>query len=402
MKKINLLLLISLLILTLLTVSCLSSGYAVEKDPFEAEFEGILNGFKDRLKTVKDQKTYNVVLLEKDKEMTDLQKKIETAKAKKPLSENQIMVYGKVLSQLRLFDQAYKQFELLISKKSPLTNLVKFELAKIMLQQARVNEAAGYFGEIENKLEKNDDYMMVLFAVAASSSNPAKKIDYSQKFIDLTAKKPEMLPYRIQCYDNMANAEKERGNLPKSIQLLEKAITLSKVPQEKKQLENTLKQFKLLNQPAPEISAETWFNSSPIKLSALKGKAVIIDFWATWCTPCRILMPTLQECYHLFKDKGLVVIGFTRIQGFYTDDKEDKGKVSADEEKRLTKDYVTRLDVKYPIAIANGRNAFDTYGVGALPTMVLIDRKGNIRDFRIGWEKKEALEERIRKLIDLN
>ena len=86
---------------------------------------------------------------------------------------------------------------------------------------------------------------------------------------------------------------------------------------------------------------------------------MIIDFWAPWCPPCRKVIPTLAKDFNELKDKGLVVIGFTKLYGSYRDETQNKGKVEADEEKALIRGFVERNGLKYPIAIAANGEAFD-------------------------------------------
>src|SRR4051794_9012960 len=74
----------------------------------------------------------------------------------------------------------------------------------------------------------------------------------------------------------------------------------------------------LIGKPAPEIPAgDVNINGKAMKLSEFKGKVVLVDFWAVWCGPCIAGMPTLREWQDEYKDKGLVILGVTELEGKY-------------------------------------------------------------------------------------
>ncbi len=101
-------------------------------------------------------------------------------------------------------------------------------------------------------------------------------------------------------------------------------------------------------------------------LSKLKGKVVIVDFWATWCPPCKREVPHLVNFYEKYKDKGLLVLG-----------------VSA-EEKQTLETFRKENNVTYPILLGNNE-VFQKFGVRSIPHTIFIDKKGNIRKTQVGY-----------------
>ncbi len=121
-----------------------------------------------------------------------------------------------------------------------------------------------------------------------------------------------------------------------------------------------------------------------LKLSEYEGEVVMINFWATWCGPCRQEMPALEQLYQKYKDLGFVILG-----------------VNIDEDSSKTKDFLAKRPVNFPVLYDTKKQVSDLYNVVAMPTTYLIDRDGKLRyyhrSYKPGYEQKYA--EQIKTLI---
>jgi thiol-disulfide isomerase/thioredoxin len=148
---------------------------------------------------------------------------------------------------------------------------------------------------------------------------------------------------------------------------------------------------------APDISAVEWIDRPAASLSDLRGQVVLLDFWATWCAPCRATLPRLEKTYRTYKDQGLVVIGLTNFDGHAEGKSLTRG-----QELDYLRDFKKRLGLSYGFAVSEeGRNDI-RYGVSSIPTTFLLDRRGVVRFISIGSSDVEAaaLNRMIKKLIE--
>jgi thiol-disulfide isomerase/thioredoxin len=149
--------------------------------------------------------------------------------------------------------------------------------------------------------------------------------------------------------------------------------------------------------PLPELVVNEWIDRAPVKLSELRGKVVLLDFWAHWCGPCRITLPKLTQWHQTYKDKGLVILGLTRYFGHG-----NQRPMTPVEELVYLRDFKKRNGLPYGVLVEKGTVNDFNYGVNSIPMSFLIDRQGRLRYISPGAseEELEALSTMIKKLVD--
>jgi len=136
------------------------------------------------------------------------------------------------------------------------------------------------------------------------------------------------------------------------------------------------------------------------KSSDLKGKVVLLDFWAMWCTTCQVSFPHWRELKSKYGDKGLEIVGVTRFYG--RSDKQES--LSPPQELQSLYDFKNKQSLTYPIAIGRIDDVTneERFGITGLPTVILIGRQGNIRFIRQGVGDYRELERKIVQLLSEN
>lgn len=132
----------------------------------------------------------------------------------------------------------------------------------------------------------------------------------------------------------------------------------------------------LANQPAVGFALKN-LEGDTVSLNALQGKVVVLDFWATWCPPCRRTMPHLERLSTELKEQGVAVVG-----------------VSA-EETGVVKSYIKKQNFTFPILLDAKREVNRRYGIRAIPTTLVIDRQGVIRSHFVGAPSEERLRQAV-------
>ena len=139
---------------------------------------------------------------------------------------------------------------------------------------------------------------------------------------------------------------------------------------------------KMQGQPAPDFSLAS-LDGKTLKLSDYKGKAVLLNFWATWCEPCKIEMPWFVQLQQQYGPQGLQVLGVAM------DDTDPKD----------IKEFAQKMGVNYPIVVGKEAVGDEYGGIPYLPSTFYIDREGKVVDRVFGLVSRSEIEDNIKKAL---
>jgi len=133
---------------------------------------------------------------------------------------------------------------------------------------------------------------------------------------------------------------------------------------------------------APNFSLMT-SSGQTVELKKLQGKAVVVNFWATWCGPCRAEIPGMAEIYGKYKDKGVEIVGVSL---------DDRGW-------SVVNPFVQKLGIPYPVVLGNDQVVQAYGGIDAIPTTFFVDKKGTVVKKHVGYMSKDDFEKILRSVL---
>ena len=339
---------------------------------------------------------YSIINREADSLRKEFLKKYENTK----LTEDTEYWRAKALLDMGKLDEALEKANWIIDQNGELLSEAKLLKVLILLSKDDYQTALKTFQEIEDKIKKNEDYFKALLRLIWATEDIDTEETLCEKFVhenNIPEKYKRYVPY---IYENLADIARERGNLKQSQKILQDAIAkLKEKGETTSSLEYSLKKLNLIGTTAPPLEAKYWLNSPALNVNRLRGKILIIDFFAPWCGPCRAVIPHLVKLHDKYKTKDIIIIGYTRLYGTYRDDIRKVENVSPDEEVKLIDEFLKRFKIKYPVAVATDKTVFEAYGVRGIPTIFIIDKDGKIYDFKVGSGNEKVMEDKVKKLL---
>ncbi|MGD9935049.1 MAG: redoxin domain-containing protein [Dehalococcoidia bacterium] len=193
-----------------------------------------------------------------------------------------------------------------------------------------------------------------------------------------------------------AQVRGQRGQRSDAVYFLQRQLEIYKDTSIHKRIQKNVNLLSLEGQRAPTLDRSEFIGTPPPTLEDLKGKVLVLFFWAHWCPDCKIQGPILSEFLDQYANQGLVVVAPTQRFGYVA----GGAPAGPAEELRYIEQvrnsyYGFLADLPVPVSEANHK----LYGVSSTPTVVLVDRQGIVRLYHPGRLTKEELEQQLRPLL---
>ncbi|WP_425616448.1 redoxin family protein [Anatilimnocola sp. NA78] len=285
---------------------------------------------------------------------------------------------------IKLIDEV----EATLAKHAPTSDATKASTARMQasLKALRGNKQLEQmpFEEIEKQLTDNPDDAKAL-------ANYTRKIQMevgkqARTEPDKADEKLTVLKASLAKIKEAAKEDKTKAAIDlavKNLASIERAIA------------GTRKLEALVGKDAAPLNVQGWVNGKPLTDADLKGKVVLLDFWAVWCGPCIATFPHLREWQEKYGDKGLVMIGMTRYYNFKWDEEAKKASrskddVSPEDENEMLVKFAEMHSLKHRFAIQENQEMSDFYAVSGIPHVVVIDQQGKVRMIKVGSGEANA------------
>jgi thiol-disulfide isomerase/thioredoxin len=161
-------------------------------------------------------------------------------------------------------------------------------------------------------------------------------------------------------------------------------------------IQKNINLLSLEGKPAPPLDVSEWIGVRPAPLTELKGRVVLLFFWAHWCGDCKAQVPALARLASEFAGRGLVILGPTQRYGYRARGQE----AGPDEELRYIEEVRQKFYAQIPgMSVPVSSENFKVYGASTTPTLVLIDRRGVVRLYHPGNLTYEELAAKVEAVI---
>jgi thiol-disulfide isomerase/thioredoxin len=197
-------------------------------------------------------------------------------------------------------------------------------------------------------------------------------------------------------YEVQAQALNENHQRAEAARLLQSAERKWRGTSIVARLQKNLNVLTLEGRPLPVLRASEWIGAKPAPENALRGKVVLLFFWAHWCADCKAEAPILKQLGTEFERQGLVIVGPTKLYGYTAQDEH----ASAVEERAFIEKVYARFYSEIPnLHVPVGETNFERFGASTTPTIVLADRRGIVKLYHPGLMDEASLRAAIEPLL---
>ncbi|HIF30494.1 MAG TPA: redoxin domain-containing protein [Planctomycetes bacterium] len=362
-----------------------------------------------------------------------------------PSAVSRLSTTRQKLNSTKQFQQTLRNYSASLSKKENIDAVSAWAsmtviLAKADVAEERNDEAANRFQPVvarARKLcighEEEPRYLRVLTSTLSDYANLVtdnnqqnelnaeafkilrqaidKKVPQFESLLMPLASKFQLQISQLSANNDFSGAEKLLAELNSVIESLEQDVPIRKsLERTTASIESRLaaarKHFELIGKRAFPLEVVSWVNGEPLADDDLRGKVVILDFWAVWCGPCIATFPHLREWHEKYAEKGLVIIGVTRYYNYGWDAEAKRASrqnaISQSDEEKAMVEFAVHHELKHRFAIQPSGSEFSKlYGVRGIPQAVVIDREGKIRMIKVGSGSKnsDAIDELLAELF---
>ncbi len=179
-----------------------------------------------------------------------------------------------------------------------------------------------------------------------------------------------------------------RGETAEAVLFLQNELKTYGATSLHERIQKNLNLLSVEGKPAPALESAVWFGPKPPTLASLRGKAILLFFWAHWCPDCKADVPVIAALMKKYGPRGLALIGPTRYYGYVANGADAPPAVEKPYIDQIRRQYYSPLgDMPVPLSNAN----FNRYGASTTPTLVLIDRAGIVRWYHPGSANERDL-----------